>query len=160
LALLLRGFLAFSGLAGALLLILATSATVIRISIEGTSGKAAGIDTTVSGSDRHGPLLVMFALVGLLLLAGGLRGVRPAMAGLAATGIVVLALAVLGDGPHLHDTGIVSQLYNEARSDAGAGFYLESLGGALLLIAGGGLLLLDTPGTTNAAPEGGVRPKR
>ena len=91
----LRSGLALAGLAGAFLLLLATFATVIQITV-GTSTAAAGADTSRTGWDRHGPALILLALFAGWLLALALRGARAAMAGLAAAGVAALAIAMLG----------------------------------------------------------------
>ncbi|QEC50302.1 hypothetical protein FSW04_23770 [Baekduia soli] len=138
---------AVAGLAGALCLVAATPATVIAIRV-GTPGRTTG----TSGWERHGPALLLLGLLGLWLLALGLRGARAAMAGLAAAGVAALAIAIAWDRPHLHDTGAVGDLYATATAGPGAGYYLETLGGALLLAAGGALLIAAGAGTTTAAP--------
>jgi hypothetical protein len=147
----LRGGLAVSALAGAVLLVVATFATIIQIKV-GTTTSAAGADTSQSGWERHGPALLVLALLALWLLAMALRGARAAMAGLAAAGVAALAIAMVWDRPHVHDTGAVGDLYSEAKADPSSGYYLETLGGALLLLAGGTLLVLG--------PVGGRTPER
>jgi hypothetical protein len=142
----LRSGLAIAGLAGALLLIAATFATIIQIRV-GTSTKAVGTDTSHSGWDRHGPALIVLALLAVCLLVPALRGGRAAMAGLAAAGIAALAIAMVWDRPHVHDTGSVGDIYAEAHADPGPGYYLETLGGALALLSGGALLLLGPVGS-------------
>jgi hypothetical protein len=64
------------------------------------------------------------------------------MAGVAAAGIAALAIAMIWDRPHVHDTGSVGDLYAEAKAGPASGYYLETLGGALLLLSGGALLVL------------------
>lgn len=140
--LLMRGFLALSGVAGVVLLALATRATIIEIRLSQDGGRGSGVDTALSGADRHGPALIIVGVFAAMMLAGALRDARPAMLGLAAAGLIALAIAVLGDARHIHDTGAIGQIYPDARAGAAGGFYLETLGGALLLVAGGGLLLL------------------
>jgi hypothetical protein len=142
-ALLVRGFLAFAGVAGAVLLLLATSAAVIKIKVLTTPVTARGLDTTISGSDRHGSALVVIAIFALVMLFGALRDARPAMLALSAAGLLALGIAIISDARHIHDTGQVGQLYEDASAGAGPGFHFETLGGALLLVAGGGLLLLS-----------------
>jgi hypothetical protein len=137
----LRAGLAMAGLAGAGALLVATFATIIQITV-GTSSKAAGADTSQSGWDRHGPALVLLALLGAWLLVLALRGTRAAMAGVAAAGVAALAIALIWDRPHVHDTGSVGDLYAEAAAGPASGYYLETLGGALLLLSGGTLLVL------------------
>jgi hypothetical protein len=137
----LRSGLALVALGGAFLLLLATFATIIQIEV-GTSTAAAGADTSHTGWDRHGPALIVLALLAVWLLALALRGARAAMAGLAAAGLAALAIAMIWDRPHVHDTGSVGEVYAEAHADPAAGYYLETLGGALLLLAAGTLLVL------------------
>src|SRR5690349_8262623 len=57
----LRLGLALAGLAGALLLLVATFTSVIEITV-GTTSKVLYADTAQSGWDRHGPVLVLLAL--------------------------------------------------------------------------------------------------
>ncbi|HEV7750381.1 MAG TPA: hypothetical protein VGO71_02520, partial [Baekduia sp.] len=54
-------------------------------------------------------------------------------------------IALLSDRPDVHASGSVGDVYAEATADAGAGYYLETLGGALLLASGGALLVLGGP---------------
>jgi hypothetical protein len=73
------------------------------------------------------------------MVAGALRGALPAMVALAVLGLVALLIAVIGDVPDLNETGFIGEVYEDAAAGPQAGFYLETLGGVLLL-AGGGLL--------------------
>src|SRR4051794_27614896 len=151
----LRSALAVAALAGAVLLLAATFATIIQITV-GTTTKAAGADTAQSGWDRHGPALIVLAVLAIWLLAQALRGSRAAMAGLAAAGVAALLIAMIWDRPHVHDTGSVGDIYAEAHADPASGYYLETLGGALLLLAGGALLVLGPA----PAPERERPPRR
>lgn len=139
---LMRGFLALAGLAGAVLLVLATSATVIQIKVLTTPVTASGLDTKLSGSNRHGAALIVIAVFAAVMLFGALRGAKPAMLAMAAAGLLALGIAIISDARHIHDTGQVGQLYEQASAGAGPGFRYETLGGALLIVAGGGLLFL------------------
>lgn len=150
-----RLVLAVLGLAGAVLLLVASFATVIEITV-GTTSKVVDADTAQSGWDRHGPALILLGLLALFLLFAGLRGARVALAGLAVAGVAALAIAWAWDRPHVHDTGSIGDIYAEATADPGTGYYLETLGGALLLLAGGSLLVFgrtDAP-VSPAAPAG------
>jgi len=131
--------LAASASAGAICLLLATFTTVIEITV-GTTTKVADHDTHLSGWDRHGPALLLIALFAVVMLAGALRGARPAMAALAVLGLVALLIAVVGDVPDLNETGFIGQVYEDAAAGPKGGFYLETLG-AVLLLASGGLML-------------------
>ncbi len=158
----LRAALAAAGLAGALLLIVATFTAIIEITVE-TTTRGVDLDATQSGWDRHGPALIVLALLALWLLAAALRGVRVAMTGLALTGLVALAIAVHWDRPHVHETGSVGEVYTEATAQPGTGYYLETLGGVLLVLSGSALLVFGPapvkPRAQNAdgRPMGGRR---
>jgi hypothetical protein len=147
----LRAGLAAAGLAGALLLLVASFTTIIDITV-GSTSRVLDADTAQSGWDRHGPALILLALLALWLLAMSLRRSRVAMVGLLATGVVALAIAWHSDRPHVHDTGSVGDVYAEATADPGTGYYLETLGGALLLLAGGALLVLGRAPVSVPAP--------
>ena len=70
------------------------------------------------------------------------------------------------DRPHVHDTGSVGEVYTEATANPGTGYYLETLGGVLLLLSGGALLCsaVRRPAcgtrTPTAAQWAAVEPKR
>jgi hypothetical protein len=136
----LRAALAVAGLAGALLLVVATFTTIIEITVE-TTTRGVDFDAAQSGWDRHGPALIVLGVLAVWLLVTALRGVRVAMTGLALTGLVALAIAVHWDRSHVHDTGSVGEVYTEATANPGTGYYLETLGGALLLLSGSALLV-------------------
>ena len=152
----LRAALAAAGLAGALLLVAATFTTIIQITVE-TTTRGIDFDAAQSGWDRHGPALIVLALLALWLLAAALRGTRVAMTGIALTGIVALAIAVAWDRPHVNDTGSVGEVYTAATASPGTGYYLETLGGALLLLSGGGMLVFGRA-TDSAAQNADGRP--
>jgi hypothetical protein len=126
--------------AGAICLLLATFATIIEIKV-GTTTKVPDHDTHLSGWDRHGPALALIAVFALLMVAGALRGARPAMIALVVLGLAALLIAVVGDVPDLNETGFIGEVYEDAAAGPKAGFYLETLG-AVLLLAGGGLMLV------------------
>jgi hypothetical protein len=160
----LRASLALSALAGAALLVVATFSTIIQIKVVTTGDLAANVDTTLSGTERHGVALIIFAGAALVMLLGALRGSKPAMFALTVLGIAALAVTIGQDAPDVHDTGIIGQLYDSATAGPKIGFYLETLGAALVFIAGGGLLVLGTgeaeaddvalrPGAADAAAD-------
>ncbi len=139
----LRAALAAAGLAGALLLIVATFTPIIKITVE-TTTSGVDLDSAQSGWDRHGPALIVLALLALWLLTTALRGTRIAMTGLALAGLVALAIAVHWDRPHVHETGSVGEVYTEATAQPGTGYYLETLGGLLLLLSGSAMLVFGS----------------
>ena len=135
-----RLVLAVIALAGALLLAVASFASVIEITV-GSTSKGVDVDTAQSGWDRHGPALLLLGLLAVWLLVVGLRTSRTALGGLVVVGLAALAIAWVWDRPDIHDTGSVGDIYAEAKADPGTGYYLETLGGALMLFAGGSLLV-------------------
>ncbi len=139
----LRALLALVALAGAILLVASTFATVVEIRVLTTSD-IVGQDTQRSGGDLHGIALLPVAAFGALMLAGAVRGARPAMLALAATGLVALGLVAALDVPELHDAGRVALLYEDVSAGPAPGFAYEVAGGAALLLAGGGLFALAT----------------
>jgi hypothetical protein len=131
--------------AGVICLLLATFATVIEIKV-GTTTKIPDHDTHLSGWDRHGPALLIIALFAAAMIAGAMRGARPAMAALAVLGLAALLIAIIGDVPDLNETGFIGQVYEDAAAGPKGGFYLETLGAILLLASGGLMLALPAAG--------------
>ena len=140
----LRIGLSVAAAAGIVCLVLATFTTVIEIEV-GTTARIPGRDSHLSGWDRHGPALLIIAAFAVVMLAGALRGARPAMIALAVLGLVVLGIAVIGDVPDLNETGFIGEVYEDAAAGPSAGFYLETLGGVLLLAGGGLMAVLRSP---------------
>jgi hypothetical protein len=130
--------------AGVVCLVLATFTTVIEIKV-GTTSRIPGRDTHLSGWDRHGPALLIIAAFAVAMLAGALRGARPAMIALAVLGLVTLGIAAIGDVPDLNETGFIGEVYEDAAAGPSAGFYLETLGGVLLLAGGALMAVLEHP---------------
>lgn len=130
-----------AAVAGGLCLVVATFSTIIEITV-GTTSKIADRDTHLSGWDRHSFALLLIGGFALVMAVGAWRGARPAMAAIAVAGVAALLIALLGDLPDVHKTGVIGELYDNARANPKTGYYLETLGGVLLLLAGGGLLLL------------------
>jgi hypothetical protein len=126
------------GLAGAILAFVATWSPVIKIQVLTTT------PWTATGFDRSSVALVLLGTFGAIMMFGSLRAARPAMIALAATGLVVLLISVIRDLPDLNDTGVWPQAssYEDAQAKAGAGYYLETLSGVLMLVSGVGFLLL------------------
>ncbi|MCW3012077.1 MAG: hypothetical protein JWO90_2481 [Solirubrobacterales bacterium] len=137
----LRAVLAAAGLAGVVLLVVSTFTTVVEVRVLTTSDLAAQ-DSSITGQDLHGIALLLVGLFGLAMLAGALRGARPAMLALAATGLLALGLVVGLDVPELDSTGQLAEFYEDVSAGAAVGFYLETLGAVLLLLTGVLLLVL------------------
>ena len=152
--------LAGMGLAGAACLAAASWATVIELRVPGSAQEASAAGAQASGLDRNGPALLVVAAFAALLLVPALRGARAPMAALAVAGMLALGIAVAEDVAALDDAGSVTALGEEAVAEAGPGFFLETLGGTLLLLAGGGLLLLPGGGRqAGPAPDARTPPE-
>jgi hypothetical protein len=134
--------LAFAGVLGVAALAGATVSTVIRITV-GTTTRLASLDTELSGWERHGPALLVIGAFALVMLLGAVRGARPAMVAVFACGLAALVVALGLDLPHLDDTGQVGRLYTDASAGPRVGFWLEVLGGVLLVVAGAALSFVD-----------------
>jgi len=132
--------LAGLGMAGPILALVATWSAVIEIQVEGISKPLF----TQTGFDRHSIALILLGLFGAAMVLGALRGAKPAMIALVATGLAVLLISILGDLPHLDDTGVwpQSDSYEDAAASAGSGYYLETLSGVLMILSGIGFLVL------------------
>jgi len=91
----------------------------------------------VSGGDMHSWLFVPLALVVAAMAWGAYaRGRRPAMFALIALGVLAIVIGLGIDLPRLGDTSGLSERYSDAQGSAGAGFYLELIGGLLAAISG------------------------
>jgi hypothetical protein len=97
----------------------------------------------LSGVDRHGGALFLLASLTLALAFGaGIGGSRPAAAGLAAVGALLLAIALAVDLPVTNDTGAIGPRFEGAVATSGPGLWLEVAAGVLAL--GAGALRLGT----------------
>jgi hypothetical protein len=127
---------------GAALLIVAEFTTLFTVH---STAVAAAIKTVQTGS-HHGYALIPVAVLAAVLSGIARRtGSRPALLGIGAMGVVALVIALLGDLPDAQAKGLVTIGGHLARASAtpSVGFYLESLGGVVLLIVAAGGLLLD-----------------
>lgn len=131
------------GLLAAVLLVATELSTlrevdVLEASCEDTALRPEQKDAcTETGGEQHGyALLAVAALVLAMAYGAGPGRSRPAAAALIAAGVVVLAIAVLGDLPEIGDEGAVGPLYASAEAKAGPALAYEIVGGALALVAG------------------------
>ena len=133
------------GMVAALLMIVAEFSTVASVELTGLdeSCETQLVDPeqrdrcALSGFDRHGGALLLLGLIAAAMAVGaGVGGSRPAAVALIAIGLVVLGLTLLRDLPETDETGAIGASFEGARASAGAGLYLELLGGLLALAAG------------------------
>ena len=91
-----------------------------------------------SGGEQHRYALLLLGLLTIAMtLAAVLLGLRTAAAALMLIGIVVLAVALIGDLPDTRREGAIGVRFTEAEAKKGAGFTYELIGGALAAIVGG-----------------------
>jgi hypothetical protein len=139
------------GVAAALLLLLTEATNLFSIDVVTASCKdladpALEDACETTGGEQHSFALIPVALLVIVMAVGaGLGGSRPAGVALVGAGVVVLAIALLGDLPDTTKTGEVGSSFTSAEATKGPGFWFELAGGALALAAGA-LRLLRRPG--------------
>jgi hypothetical protein len=123
--------------AAAIALLVAEPLALIRVQT------AAGhrVVLTVTAGSHHSYALIPIALLALVLAwaLGRPPADRAAALALVGLGLAVLGIALLGDLPEIHRTGLIGRAatgLHDARTVAGAGLYIETLGAILLLAAG------------------------
>jgi hypothetical protein len=131
------------GIAAALLLVLTEVTNIVVIDVSGAGCEDAVADPVkaqdceITGGDRHSYALAAVAVLVVLMSVGaGLGGSRPAAFALIAAGVVVLAIALVGDLPDTTKTGEIGSNFDSARAGKGTGFWLELVGGVLAIAAG------------------------
>jgi hypothetical protein len=115
-------------------------------------------DGTITGGTNHLYSMVLLGLASGLMAYGAIRGgSRPAMIALASLGVVAAVVALGNDLPDATGESTLNRSYGYASATAypKIGFYLETLGAALTIIAGVGALVL-TGGTPR--PPSGAEP--
>jgi hypothetical protein len=130
---------------GALLLLVAQFIALYHVQIPTSSTPVK----TVGTGANHGWAPVPIALVCFALaLAVYRHGNRAALLGLALLGVASLLIALLGDLPDVHATGLIgsgASQYVQGAASPTAGLYLETLGAVLLLVSGGvGFMMLGS----------------
>jgi hypothetical protein len=154
---------ALTAVLGALLILVSQFTALYHVHVATGS---APIKTVGTGANHAWAPIPIALLAAALAVVVYRRRSRTALIALAVLGVVTLLIALLGDLPDAHATGIVgsgASQYAEGTSTPSAGLYMETLGAILLLISGGiGLLLLGAPRrppqpTPEPAPEDGDR---
>ncbi len=143
-----------AGLLGALVLLVAEFTPLLRVH----SGAQAQVVRTIDTGAHHSYALVPIALLAAVLaVSAWASGSRLAVLAIGLLGLLVLGIALLGDLPDAHATGLIASPatgLQAASSSAAIGLYLETLGAVVLIIAAAAGMLLE------AAPVGGRRPVR
>ena len=132
----------------ALLLTAAAGAAMLAVSeflplYEVVIGGLETMTRSEPGWQNHGFAMALLALAAVPMLLGARRGARPAMAAVAALGAVAILIVLTVDLPAVRADAELreSTAYEDVKAKAATGFYVETLGGVLLL-ASGGLMVL------------------
>ena len=138
-----------AGLLAAVLLVVTEFSTIASVDV--ASGSCEVIQDTnpeladrceLSGFERNGGAFILLAvLAGAMAWGAGVGGSRPAAVTLAATGVAVLAWALLVDLPEANETGVLGRNFEGATAAAGPGLTMEIVAGVLALAAGAVRLL-------------------
>ncbi|MDQ6776015.1 MAG: hypothetical protein M3071_07305 [Actinomycetota bacterium] len=106
---------------------------------------------TIHTGSHHAYALIPVALLAISLTVGAARTAsRPALLALGALGVVAALVAVLGDLPDATASGFVTG-FIKAKDVPQIGLYLETLGAALLVVAGGAGFVLTGAGSAQVA---------
>jgi hypothetical protein len=133
-------------LLGALLLIVAEFTPLFTIH---TSASTAAVRSVSAGSHHTYALIPIALLVVLLAYGVWTAGSRPALLAIGILGLISLLIALFGDLPDAHASGLLGSSashFTAASSSASAGLYMETLGAVILLITSVcGFLLIGPP---------------
>ena len=130
--------LALAAFVGAILLVVADFTTLFE-------ARGVGFSRHVPGHRNHSYAMVVIGGVALVMALLAMRSQsRSALAALAMLGLVAIVIALGFDLPDA--TGIATlRSFQDARLAPRTGFYLETLGAALVAVAAVGGLLLASP---------------
>ena len=130
------------GLVGALILLVAEFTTLFAVQTPSGTIHSEG-----TGS-HHAFAMALIAIVAGWLAVGAWRaGSRPALLALGALGVLALLISLLGDLPDAQAHGLVraGAHLELASAKPSAGLYMDTLGGALLLISSVSAFILIGP---------------
>ncbi len=141
-----RAAILAGALLGALLLIVAEFTALYQVHTAASTTPVRSVGTGHNDSYALIPIALLAAALGIGIFRSGNR---PALLAIGLIGLVALLIALLGDLPDAHATGLAGSAasrYVNASSTPSAGLYLETLG-AVLLIATCvlGFLMLGRP---------------
>jgi hypothetical protein len=135
--------LAAAAFIGAVLLVVSDFTTLFKVHTD------AGVTVpngSVKGHDNHSYSMLVLGLAALPLAYWSTRyGSRAAMTGLAGLGLIAVVIAVGFDLSDATGTNTLARTFENATGSPAVGFYLETLGAALLIVSGGGGLVLTAP---------------
>jgi hypothetical protein len=134
------------GVLGALVLLAAEFTPLLHVH---TNAHMQVVRTVYTGAHDSYALVPVALLAAVLAFSAWTSGSRLALLAIGLLGLLALAIALLGDLPDAHSSGLVGSTttgLQGASSSAGIGLYLETLGAVVLIItAVGGMLLEPMP---------------
>jgi len=151
------------GLLGVLLLVVAEFTPLLHVH---TNARGNPVVKTITAGSHHAYALIPIALLAaaLILSARRVPQARLAWAAVGALGLVALGIALIGDLPAAHSSGLIGHAgtgYASAVAKAAIGLYLETLGAVALILTGAaGVLLSPTPATGPKPRLGPIWPRR
>lgn len=148
----LLGAVLLGSLLGALLLIVAEFTTLYDITTAASRGPIKSIGT----GSHHAYAMLPIALLAIVLTYGAWRQrSRPALLALGVLGVIALLIALIGDLPDAHTSGLIgnSARYINANSTPRTGLYMETLGAAALILSSGIGVLLGAGSTQATRPD-------
>jgi hypothetical protein len=144
-----RNLVLVAAMLGALLLVVAEFTPLLHVH---TVGHAGAVRTVSTGAHDSYALIPVAVAAAALALNAWRSGSRLALLGIGVLGLVTLGIALIGDLPQAHSTGLIGNTttgLRPARSDPAIGLFLETAGGLVLLLsAAAGMLLEPIPGET------------
>jgi hypothetical protein len=134
------------GLLGAALLLVSEFTPLLHVH---ASGRAHLAHSVTTGSHHSYALLPVAALAAGLTVNAWRSGARSALLAIGLLGVLAVGIALLGDLPDTHAVGLVgtpASGLSTATSKPAIGLFLETGGGALLILsAAAGMLLEPAP---------------
>ena len=132
-----------AALLGAVLIIVSQFTALYHVHV---ATSAAPVKTVGTGGNHAWAPIPLALLAAVLAFAAYRYRNRTALLAIALLGVVTLVIALLGDLPDVHATGLIgsgASQYVEGTASPSAGLYMETLGAIVLLVSGGvGFLLL------------------
>jgi hypothetical protein len=143
-----------AGILGAILLVVAEFAPLLHVHAAGHAHPVRTVTTSSHDSYAQVPIAVLAVA---LAWSAWRSGSRFALLAVGVLGLLALGIAVFGDLPDAHSTGLVGSTRTglaSASSSPAIGLFLETAGGIfLVLTAAGGMLLEPIPGVPRKPPR-------
>jgi len=125
-----RSLLLITALAGSAMLIVSEFLTLRELRI------ITVVKESLTGGSHHAYALAVIGVVAAVMAFGAFRGdSRPAGYGLLALALAAVAVIAVADVGWVNEEGFIGQAFEDAVARPKEGFYVETLGAALLLLS-------------------------